>query len=175
MSDVIIRPITKDDAETFFALRLEALQNNPEAYGSNYEDSVKKWTAESYTASRVPDVGSDDFIVTAELDGKLVGMIGFYRDTYPKERHIGTIWGVYTAPAARRQGIGKKMLQAISDHAKNCDALAVINVAVITENQAAIKLYESVGFKAWGTQPDALRDTNTNKSYDSLWMSYQIE
>ena len=159
----------------FLLCASKPLRNNPEAYGSNYDDSVQKWTADSYTTSRIPNSAEEGVIICAELDGKLVGMVGLYRETYPKERHIGVIWGVYTSPTARRRGIGKKMMQAVLDYAKKCDGLAVINVAVITENQAAIKLYESVGFIAWGTQPDALRDTHTNQSYDSLWMSCQIQ
>ena len=173
MSEIIIRPVTLDDAEALFALRLDALQTNPEAFGANYEDTIKNWTAESYTASRVPPVDSDSIIFCAELEGKLVGVMGFLREKSTKTKHSGVIWGVFTKPSARGQGIGKKLLQAIIDHARNCEGLAIINLTVITENQAAIALYEKMGFIAWGTQPDALRDGE--KSYDELWMSYRID
>jgi len=169
---VTIRRITKDDADAIFALRLEALQTNPEAFGSTYEETVENWTAESY-ASRIPDVDSDNVIFCAELEGKLVGMMGFLRSTRTKTRHAADIWGVYVSPTVRGQKIGKKLLDATLDHANHCDDLTIVNLTVITDNQAAIKLYESAGFIAWGTQPDALRAGDT--SYDELWMCYRIE
>lgn len=173
MSNVIIRPVTKDDAEAFFALRLEALQTNPEAFGANYEDSIQKWTAETYGAARIPDEGGDKIIFCAESDDELVAMMGFIREPYPKEKHIGIIWGVFTKPSARGQGIGKKILQAIIDHAHNCEGLAQITLSVVTENQAAIALYKKMGFTIWGTLPDGLR--STTQSYDVHYMSYRIE
>ena len=163
----------KEDAEALFALRLEALQTNPEAFGSSYEDSIQKWTAETYGASRIPDKDSDDVIFCAEIAGEIVAMMGFIRESYPKEKHIGVIWGVFTKPLARGQGIGRKIMQAIIDHARNCEGLAQISISVVTENQAAIALYKKMGFTIWGTQPDGLRDAE--KSYDVYFMNYQID
>ena len=174
MSDVIIRPVTKNDAEALFALRLEALQTNPEAFGNTYEETIASWTAETYAASRIPDIGADKVIFVAELEGDLVGMMGFIPATRLKTKHSGDIWGVYVRPTVRGQQIGKKLIQAVLDHAKKCNGLILINLSVVTENQAAIKLYESVGFTAWGSQPDAMRDAN-DKSYDMLWMRYRIK
>ena len=35
---MLIRPLTRLDAESFFQLRLRALQEHPEAFGSSYEE-----------------------------------------------------------------------------------------------------------------------------------------
>lgn len=173
MSNLIIRPVTLDDAEAFFALRLEALQTNPEAFGASYEDTLQNWTAESYTAARVPSEDSDNVIFCAEKAGEFVGMMGFVREKSAKTKHTGFIWGVFAKPSLRGQGIGKKLLNAIIDHARSCENLSMITLSVVTENQAAIALYEKMGFTIWGTQNDALRDSQ--KSYDMHYMSYRIE
>lgn len=172
MSGVIIRRVTKADAEPLFALRLESLQSNPEAFGNTYEETIANWTAESYGASRIPDAESDNAIFCAELAGEWVGMMGFLRASRLKTKHSADIWGVYVRSTVRGQKIGKKLLSAILDHAKQCDDLTIVTLSVITDNQAAIKLYQSAGFTTWGTQPSAMCAGDT--SYDMLWMSYRI-
>lgn len=172
MADVIIRPIVPADAKALFDLRLTSLKTNPEAFGADYDETLKTHTVESY-AERIPSSDSDNLIIGAELDGELVGIIGFVRETRPKTQHTGIIWGVFVHPKARGHGIGKKMMQAIMTHAHQCDDLTQVALSVVTDNQAALKLYENLGFITWGTQPDALRVHGT--SYAMHWMTYQIE
>ncbi|HGM8576882.1 TPA: hypothetical protein ACKQEQ_001723, partial [Streptococcus pyogenes] len=51
-----IRQLGPDDAEAYFALRLEALQTNTEAFGSSYEE--EKDYPLSRTQSRLSDPAS---------------------------------------------------------------------------------------------------------------------
>ena len=171
MMDVIIRPIIQDDADALFALRLTSLKINPEAFGADYADTLHNQTAASY-AERIPTVDSDNLMIGAELDGALVGMMGFVRETRPKTKHMGVIWGVFVDPKARGRGISKQMMTAIMTHAQQCDGLRQVVLSVVTDNQAAVKLYQRFGFTIWGTQPDALQVHD--QSYAMHWMSYQV-
>lgn len=172
MSNVIIRPVSLDDADALFALRLESLQTNPEAFGADYKTTLAEQTAETY-AERIPPDDSDNAILCAEVDGNLVGMMGFVRQESAKIKHYGFIWGVYIQPAMRGKGFSKKLLQAMMNHIHSCEGLVTVGLMVITENIPAIKLYQTFGFTIWGTQPKALKVDG--KLYDMYSMIYVIE
>lgn len=79
--------------------------------------------------------------VAARDQDKLVGYAGIARlgRKRPYEYEIHTI-GV--DPAYQGQGIGSRMLAALLDHASG----GTVFLEVRTDNEAAIKLYESFGF-----------------------------
>ncbi|HUA85349.1 MAG TPA: ribosomal protein S18-alanine N-acetyltransferase [Bryobacteraceae bacterium] len=72
------------------------------------------------------------------------------REIAPGEREI---LNVVVDPASRRRGIGKKLLEAEISGARGNWYLEVRE-----SNQAAIKLYESMGFRATGRRPDYYLD-----------------
>ncbi|OBG88305.1 ribosomal-protein-alanine N-acetyltransferase [Mycobacterium sp. E136] len=79
--------------------------------------------------------------VAARDEDKLVGYAGIARlgRKKPYEYEIHTI-GV--DPAYQGQGIGKRMLTELLDHASG----GAVFLEVRTDNEAAIKMYESFGF-----------------------------
>ena len=81
------------------------------------------------------------FYVAARADGRLVGYAGIARlgNEAPFEYEIHTI-GVDAA--YQGQGIGRQLLTALLEHANG----GTIFLEVRTDNEAAISLYESVGF-----------------------------
>ncbi len=67
-------------------------------------------------------------------------------------RHIAPDWeleNVVVEPAARRQGLGKRLLQALLFHAAETHNTEVF-LEVRESNQAARALYESAGFQQVG-------------------------
>jgi ribosomal protein S18 acetylase RimI-like enzyme len=85
-------------------------------------------------------------------------MAGFYRESSPKERHKGMLWGMYVAPDARRFRLGAELVQAVLDHAAG--EVEQVRLAVSNGNAAAIGLYERLGFVAYGHEPRALKGPN---------------
>jgi RimJ/RimL family protein N-acetyltransferase len=151
---MLIRKMVKADAAAYRELRLRALQLHPEAYGSSYEESVQRDVV--YFSERIPEPESDDAIFVAEEAGQLVGMVVFMRDTPQKMKHIGNIYGVYIDAQVRGRGIGRLLMQHTIDHARQVSGLRQLALRVATTNTPALKLYESLGFKTWGTEPDVL-------------------
>ena len=146
--------LTPEHAAERLRLRVEALELNPEAFSASLEqyrslnpEDVKKrlWSEE------------DAFVVGGFQDSHLVAMAGFYREQGPKSRHKGRVWGVYVTPGARRAGIGRTVMQALLHRINAIDGLDQVLLSVAATQVPAIRLYRSLGFESFGTEPRALR------------------
>ena len=144
-----IRRLKPADAEAYRAIRLAALKAAPESFSSTYEAEVDRPI--EHFGRRVADTA----IFGAFADEQLVGMAGFMRESSPRERHKGLLWGMYVAPAARRYRIGAALVQAVLDHAAG--EVEQVRLAVSHGNTAAIGLYERLGFVAYGHEPRSLK------------------
>jgi RimJ/RimL family protein N-acetyltransferase len=151
-----IRRLAEDDAEAFRTLRLRALRESPEAFGSSYEETVGQSTASMAQRMR-PDPAAPHNFVLGAFDPGLIGMIGFYREPRAKTRHKGAIWGMFVACEARGRGIGRALLETVIVEARQIPGLEQIVLLVVAGNQAASGLYLSCGFAVYGVEPRALR------------------
>ena len=83
------------------------------------------------------------FVALSE-DGDPLAYVGM---TYAADE--GSITNVATHPAARRQGLGRAVVQALLAHAPAL-GLAEVYLEVRVSNKAAIALYQSLGFEHIG-------------------------
>ncbi|UNZ51023.1 GNAT family N-acetyltransferase [Agrobacterium tumefaciens] len=88
-------------------------------------------------------------VIVATLDGKVAGYAS-YGDwrAFDGYRHTRE-HSVYVQKDARGHGIGKKLMQALIDHAAGNDVHVLI-AAIEAENIASIRLHESLGFRVVG-------------------------
>lgn len=150
-----IRLLTADDAESWWHLRLEALRNDSASFADSAEEHL---TTSVETARERLRAGGParNFVVGMFADGKLAGTAGFYRHSHIKERHKGTIWGVYVRPESRGQGAARALMQEIIRRARAIDGLEQI-LLVASAHLPARKLYETLGFQSYGVEPRSLK------------------
>lgn len=156
-----IRRLTSDDAASFKAIRLEALKANPELLGSSFE--LEDELDVAWFAGRLEDA----HVVGAFRDGELVGTAGFSIQQGQKNAHKGRLWGMYVQPSSRNLGVGRLLVSAMLDVAR--EKVELVQLSVVRENRPARRLYESAGFLEFGMEPKASK--YGDKYYDESHMA----
>jgi RimJ/RimL family protein N-acetyltransferase len=158
--DLQIRRLKTSDAALYRDIRLEALTGNPEAFGSTFERENAQPLSWFEAA-----VGRAD-IFGAFLDGTLAGIAGYAARESSKQAHKALLWGMYVRPAARNMGIGKRLVAAVLDHARG--RAEMVQLTVVSENEAARRLYSALGFVEYGYEARALKQDG--RYYDEVLM-----
>lgn len=164
-----VRTLTADDAAAYQAVRLRALQEHPEAFGAAYEDEAQ--TPLQVIAKQLAET-PNGFMLGAWQGSHLVGIVGLHRSPRIKLRHRAGVGGMYIAPEARGQGIGKAMMQALIDRASTWEHLEEIILAVTVGNVAARSIYLAAGFEPSHIEQRYIKVGP--RYYDIEWMTLQL-
>jgi RimJ/RimL family protein N-acetyltransferase len=160
-----VRQLNGADAEEYRRLRLEGLRDTPTAFGSSYEESEHR-PLEEYARRLEP---TERTAVFGAFDhGALVGTVGVYRETGLKERHKAVLWGMYVTSSSRRGGIGRLLVRSALEAVRTLHGVIQVKLAAESTNEAAIALYGSFGFRAYGREERAL--FVDGRYYDELHM-----
>lgn len=88
---------------------------------------------------------------------RLLAVAVLLREQRPKMRHRAMIVSVYVTPRARGAGLGRAVVEACIEGARRMPGVEIVGLSVASRAASARRLYESLGFVAWGTQPDCIR------------------
>ena len=155
---ISIVPITARNFLVFKAVRLQALQDSPFAFGSTYaresEFTDDEWLRRAENWNGVSGAG---FLAMDE--SAACGIVGsFLDDKDPSQARLVSMW---TAPTHRRQGAGALLVSAAEDWARGAGA-TTMNLMVTSTNPAAQMFYERLGFaftgfqQPWPNDPEVL-------------------
>ncbi len=150
---MLVRKLSENDLDALWTMRLRALTDNPEAFGSTYEETL----ARGKEVFRQRLAQGDDIFFLGAFDEALIGMVGFFREEGIKNRHKGYVVSMFVLPEKRGLGAGKALMQALIAQAKQIPGLEQLRLAVVTTQRAAALLYRSLGFEVYGTTPRALK------------------
>jgi ribosomal protein S18 acetylase RimI-like enzyme len=148
----MIRKLQPDESSIYRKVRLECLKTTPDNFGSTYEEEVlnPKLRFENYIENNSPD----HFMFGAFDEDKLIGIAGFNRMERQRAMHRGEVVQVYVNSNYRGQNIGERLIREVLNYAFTLPEIEQIQLSVIASNRTAIKLYEKLGFKTFGIQPN---------------------
>lgn len=166
MDQPTVRLLNAEDAAAYRRVRLQALREHPEAFGSSAEDFAVQPLGD--LADRLRSQSERFSIFGAFVAGELVGLVGFGRDGGLKVRHRGGIYQMYVTPEQRGKGLGWLLLEYAVNYARQLPGLEEINLAVTVGNEPARRLYERFGFAFSHREPRYIKIDETY--YDIDWM-----
>lgn len=148
---VTIHKFLPEDWPLYRAIRLEALEREPQVYGTGLHQAQALTDAEWRQRLAAPDAGT----FGALTDDQPIGMAGWFLPTVANQRHCAIVIGVYVRGGFRGQAIGRRLVAAtVADAETQAED---VSLHVATENDPARRLYETLGFRVVATLPRALK------------------
>ena len=132
----VIRPMTLADVPAVMAIDAVSFP--------------RPWSADEFR--REVEANPSACALVAELEGEIVGYAVLWM--FHDEAHVGTI---ASAPAARRRGVGERLLIALFEEAWRREAIT-LTLEVRVSNLAAQALYARYGFVEAGRRKRYYRD-----------------
>lgn len=157
MNDITILSSTNVRWQDYRDLRLKALREEPQAFGSSYEsekntpDTEWQKRLENYNEAR------QDWAVFASNGQRLTGMVAAYQAQEDKKNDIANMIAMFVENGARGKGIGKLLVKNLMGLLTN-SSIKKVRLSVSTKQVAAVKLYEGLGFKIVGRNNIELGD-----------------
>ena len=161
-----IRPLTRDDAAQWRALRLTALKEHPKAFTESYDEAAARDLA-AYT-ERMPVDGDAAAIFGLFLGEALLGSAGFAIQPGLQRRHKGLLWGVYVSAQLRGKGLARAFIQRVIERARA--HVVLLQAGVGAYNEPARRLYYELGFRSYGLEPAALRVAGEDIEEELIWL-----
>lgn len=140
---VLVRRAAPEDWEDLRDIRLAALRDAPDAFGSTYAEQAT-FTAEQWL-NRI--AGNSTFLAYLDEDGAgPVGLAGGYQE----EPGVAELVSMWVGPLARGHGVGEALIDAVADWARTATNAVTLHLWVTENNKPAVRLYERCGFTPTG-------------------------
>jgi RimJ/RimL family protein N-acetyltransferase len=149
---VRLRPLASADLEPVFSW-----YNDPEVvapFDRFSVDSFDDFRDAVSNAADDPTSLAPRFAVERRDDGRVVGVVGYYR-AHPVLEYMD-VWYVLGDRAARGHGFGKEAVGLLTGHLFSTTSLERIGATCDVENVPSYRLLEGLGFRLEGTLKSAL-------------------
>ncbi|HYX54151.1 MAG TPA: GNAT family N-acetyltransferase [Candidatus Limnocylindrales bacterium] len=150
-----IRLLTEADAEEWWHMRRLALASEPAAFAESVEEHERKSVEDARNFFRANS--AENFVLGYFEGGRLAGTMGYYREKHDKFRHKGVVWGVFVHKESRGKGVAKALLTEIIRRVRQVPGIEQVLLVVAAGQAAPKRVYESVGFQHYGTEPRSLK------------------
>ena len=161
--------LAPSDAGRYRALMLHAYEVAADAFTSTPDERAAE--PESWWVKRIADPKGLSIAFGAFIEGDLAGTVTIEFAAKPKTRHKAHLIGMFVSEALRGRGAGRALVQAALDAAVSRPEVRVVTLTVTEGNAAAIRLYESCGFRTFGIEPMAIATPEGFKSKVHMWLA----
>jgi ribosomal protein S18 acetylase RimI-like enzyme len=148
----VIRRIGASEGPVVKSVRLRSLATDPSSFASTYareaafaEDEWTDWAAGDAS-------GSEMTTLLAMRLREPVGLVAAYRDEL--QRNLFHLVAMWVAPEARREGIGRRLLDEIEEWIASSGGTCV-QLSVADQALAAIRLYDAAGYRPDGERSES--------------------
>lgn len=163
IDSLTIRLLKPQDGAEYHPLRLQALQNNPEAYFFTHE-SEKDRSEESFARdlAYAKSGGIFGYYGVFLIDNnsgkkKLIGYTQISSPALPKQKHIAHLYNLYIDPKYRGNSIATKLFDHLFKLIKEKTELEQLFITCTKSNLPAQKLYQKLGFTQYATREKTVK------------------
>jgi ribosomal protein S18 acetylase RimI-like enzyme len=136
--DYRVTQLSSADWQKYRTIRLDALQCDPLAFASSYEEEHN--LPEEVWRMRINNMW---FAINKNQP---IAMVGLIRPERQASIHVGTVVSMWTRPEYQRLGIARALMHRVQEVALSMGIKKLLLEVTITQ-VSAIKFYESMGFK----------------------------
>lgn len=167
-----IHPVLPADAEAYRAARLQMLHEAPAAFLTTAEEFATR-PLKDVAARLIPNPSAVTF---AAWDGdRVVGLVTLAREERPRSQHRANIFGMGVLASHQGLGLGRALLSTAIAYAHEMEGVKSLHLDVIETQQPARLLYESLGFKVWGTEPNTMCLDGQMLRAHAMWLDLTVD
>lgn len=163
----IIR-LTPAHAAAYRAFMLQTYADESDAFTATVAERERlplPW----WTARVSDDPDATQLVYGAFVEARLVGVVGLRFARRERTRHKASLFGLCVLPAFRGQGIARALVERVLAQARTTPGTRIVQLKVAQPNTPALRLYESCGFRSYGTEPFAIQMGEQFVSVVHMW------
>jgi ribosomal protein S18 acetylase RimI-like enzyme len=150
---ITVRRFAAHEWRMYRELRLRALSDAPDAFGSRYDWEAARSDSDWEDRLRISAAAETEMPLVAFFDGTPVGLAWGRQDAH--DATLAHLFQVWVSPPFRGRGVGRFLTDAVIAWARD-RGIRTLRLGVTASHPAARHLYERVGFVNAG-EPEPLR------------------
>lgn len=144
---ISLEPITVQNAIKFKEIRLRALQDAPSAFSSTYAKESE--VNDAAWVERASQWSGEHSVAYLAMDGDIsCGIAAAFVNH--ENKACAQLVSMWVAPSHRRLGVASSLVETIIEWAR-LQGVHTLRLLVTSDNEAAIKFYEHLGFTMIGS------------------------
>ena len=167
----VVRTAEEADAEAMIAYRLEEVRSHPFGVTRPEEVDTDPGAQRAWVRDHLEHGSS--LCLLAEAGGELIGAINVHAPKRKVLEHRVTL-GMSVAGPWRGRGVGRALLRAVLDWAKDHPVVEIVSLGAFATNERALALYRSEGFVEEGRRREFFH-TESGEYVDDVLMSLRVK
>lgn len=163
-----IRRVQPADCRAWRALMLETFANDPTAFLSTRAERESlpfRWWEDRLTGVD----GQASIVMGAWNERDMVGVVGALPGDRVRTAHKASVFGMAVTRSCRGLSVGHLLMTRLLDTLLLETPVRVVQLTVTEGNEAAVRLYRSLGFETFGVEPMAMRVGSADLAKRHMW------